>query len=299
VLPNEQIDVGGFEMVFGKPDFFPLRTYPSFEEPVEEQRIDPIAQLIESMSKMQGDQQFWFQLVTVPTGTAWVEKGEEEINKMHGIVKEEHHKGGFFPKIDLGISLGEAIAAPFRHPAEAHGTKHEEKPVKPQKLMLSSIEKARADGITEKIGKFGLQTTVRFMFLNRKGEQPPVDRNMSFAFGYIRQFNTQDLNNLKPSKEYNSAGFTVKGLFKKIRLNYKKRIMYERYTHVAHNHHAPILNIEELATLYHFPITAVSSTQLEKIESKKGAPPATLPIFEEDEPGENEESTVTQSSHGH
>jgi hypothetical protein len=283
VLPNDQMDVGGFEMTFGKPDHYPLRTYLSFEEPVEEQRIDPIAQLIEAMSKMQGDQQFWFQLVTVPTGTDWVDKGEKEINKIHGIEDKKEHKPSLWPSFDLGISLGEALRAPFEHPGAAAAHKKEEKPQKQIRTVLTAKEKELTEGIASKISKFGLQTTVRFLFVGRKGEQPPVDKNMPFAFGYIRQFNTQTLNNLKPSKEYNSAAFVIKGLFKKFKLGYRKRIMFERYTHVSQNHHAPILNIEELATLYHFPITAVTSTQLEKIESKKGAPPASLPVMEDSE----------------
>lgn len=279
VLPNDEIDVGGFEMVFAKPDYYPLRTYVEFENPIEEQRIDPIAQLVEAMSKMQGDQQFWMQLVMVPTGTDWVDKGEKEINKIHGIEEKKPHKSGFFGGAGLGFTLGDALRAPFEPPGGP--AEHKEEKPKQVRTVLTAKEKEVTEGIAHKISKFGLQTTVRFLFIGRKGEQPSVDKNMPFAFGYIRQFNTQTLNNLKPSKSYNSASFTVKGLFKKIKLGYRKRIMYERYSHVSHDHHAPILNIEELATIYHFPITAVTTTQLEKIESKKGAPPATLPIVEE------------------
>jgi hypothetical protein len=155
-------------------------------------------------------------------------------------------------------------------------------------MMLTASEKELTDGIANKISKFGLKTTIRFLFIARKGEIPGgVDRNMMYAHGYIRQFNTQNMNALRPDKTANSASFSVKGFFKKTKLQLRKRMMYERYTHVSHSHHAPILSIEELATLYHFPITAVSTTQLEKVESKKGSPPAGLPIIDERE--ENDE----------
>lgn len=283
VLPNDDIDVGGFEEVFGQPDFYPLRTYLAFEEPVEEQRLDSLAPLLESMSKMKGDQQFWFQLVVMPTGLDWVKKGEAEVNKLSGVEEEKPKKGGLFPGFDLGITLGEALRAPFEHPGEAK-SKKEEKTQRPLRLMLSASTKTKTEGIAEKIAKFGLKTTVRFLFLERRGETPGgVDKNMMLAHSYIRQFNTQNLNNLKPDKEANSASYSVKGMFKKLRLRYRKRIIYERYTHFSNSHHAPILNIEELATLYHFPITAVTTTEMEKIESKRGAPPATLPVIEEPE----------------
>lgn len=288
VLPNEQIDVGGFEEIFGKPTWYPLRTYPEFEALVEEQRLDTIGPLMEAMAKMRGDQQFWFQLVTVPTGTEWAEKGEKEINKIHNIEEKKPHKSGLFGGAGLGFTLGDVFRAPFQPPA-GPGAHKEEKPPKPPRMTLTAKEKELTEGIARKISKLGLRTTIRFMFIERRGETPGgIDRNMPFAHGYIRQFNTQTMNNLKPNKEYNSAGFTVRGMFKKIRLGYKKRIMYERYTHISHDHHAPILSIEELATIYHFPITAVTTTELEKIESKKGAPPATLPIIEEASPAEVE-----------
>ena len=282
VLPNKDIDVGGFEELFGAPNWYPLRTYLSFEEPVEEQRIDPLGQLVEAMSKMQGSQQFWFQLVAVPTGMDWVTKGMAELNKLHGIQKEPEHKPSLLPNFDLGISMSDALRAPFQHPGPAQEHKSQERQTKPPRVMLTSVEKELAEGIGRKISKFGLQTTVRFMFLERRGETPGgVDKNMMLAHGYVRQFNTQTMNALRPNKTFNSAGFTVKGMFRKTRLQFRKRLMFERYTHFSHDHHAPILNIEELATLYHFPITAVSTTPLQRIESKKGAPPAGLPIVED------------------
>jgi hypothetical protein len=68
-------------------------------------------------------------------------------------------------------------------------------------------------------------------------------------------------------------------------LNYKKRNVFKGYkdrdTHIG----LPmfILNIEELATLYHFPITTKTSTvpsNIERTESKKSQPPVNLPILE-------------------
>lgn len=281
VLPNHEIDVAGFEEIFGKPDWYPLRTYVSFEEPVEEQRLDSLAPLMEAMSKMTGDQQMWFQLIVVPTGDDWVKKGEAEINKMAGIEEKKPHKPSLLPSFDLGITLGEALRGPFEAPGEAK-PKHKEQTERPQRFLMSAAEREKSEGIAQKIAKFGFKTTVRFVFLEHRGETPGgIDKSMMFGHGYIRQFNTQNMNALRPDKANTSASYSVRGMFKKMRLNFRKRLIYERYTHLSHNHHAPILNIEELATLYHFPITALNTTQLEKIESKKGSPPAGLPIVEE------------------
>lgn len=43
---------------------------------------------------------------------------------------------------------------------------------------------------------------------------------------------------------------------------------------------SPILNSEELATMFHFPVrtSGMITPTLEKVESKKAGPPANLPI---------------------
>ena len=51
--------------------------------------------------------------------------------------------------------------------------------------------------------------------------------------------------------------------------------------HTLPARHKSILNIEELATVFHFPTVTVATSELEKVESRKGTPPATLPIVEE------------------
>ena len=38
------------------------------------------------------------------------------------------------------------------------------------------------------------------------------------------------------------------------------------------------MNIEELATIYHFPGDIASTPTLSRVEAKKGEPPANLPV---------------------
>ncbi len=278
-IPNEQFDLSGFEEVLRHENHLPIRTYPMFEESVEEHRIDTIAPLMEAMSKLKGDEQLWFQLLIKPTGEAFMKEGEEEINKLLGI-EERRKKVSAWPTFDLGITLGEALRAPFEHPGEAK-PKHEEKKEKMQKFLMTPIEKERAEAIQLKIGKIAFEATLRFVYIQRKGE--PEAGHMNSIHGFIRQFNTQHLNSLKPNGSTSTASYSVKGpLFKKMRIRARKRHLWEHYKHFAPTHHESILNIEELATVFHFPLAQVSTGELEKVESRRGAPPATLPVIEEE-----------------
>lgn len=280
-LPNKDLDLAGFEEVFGMPNPYPIRTYPMFEDPTEERRVDTIASFLEAMSKMKGDQQFWFQLIIVPTGTEFKEEGEKIIKKILHLDEEKKSKGGFLPNFDLGISLGEALWAPFEHPGAAK-KKDEKKDTNFMRFIISPGEKEVTEGIERKIAKFGFETTIRLLVIYNQAEGKSGERNVFLGHGYIRQFNTQNMNQLRPDKATTSASYAIRGLFKKTRLRMRKRLLYERYIHLSHNEKKPVLNIEELATIYHFPITAVSTSELEKVESRKGTPPATLPVVDED-----------------
>jgi hypothetical protein len=283
-LPNEEFDLAGYEAVFRKPNFYPLRTYPEFLENAndEEERVDPIAPLIEAMEKMRGDQQLWIQFVVTPEGEDFVKEGEKEINKIHQIDDTPAAKPSLWPTLDLGITLSEAIRAPIEHPGPANPAKdaNADKPKKQRVAALTASERERTEGIARKINKLALRTTLRVVAIERKGETANgLMSNLFLTLSYLRQFNTQNLQATRP--DGGTRTFSIYGTFKTIKQKYRKRILFERYQYLAQNNSAPIMNIEELATMYHFPITAVSSTGLEKIESKKGAPPATLPTIED------------------
>jgi hypothetical protein len=277
VLPNETFDVSGFEEVLRHENYLPIRTYPMFEESVEERRIDTIAPLMEAMSKLKNDEQLWFQVIVKPTGEGFQKEGQKEIKKLLGI--EEQKKPSMWPKFDLGISLGEVLRAPFEHPGEAQSSK-DQKQEKFPRFLMTPVDKERTEAIHLKISKIAFDATLRFLYVEKR-EGATDSGHMNSIHGFIRQFNTQNLNSLRPYSPTSTASYTVKYLFKKIRLRARKRYLYERYRHLTPAAHESILNIEELATVFHFPLAVVSTTELEKVESRKGSPPASLPIIEE------------------
>lgn len=284
VLPNKDLDVDGFEEIFGKPNPYPIRTYPMFEDAVEERRIDTMAAFIEALSKMKGDQQFWLQMVVVPAGTELVEEGEKIVNELLGIEEDKKAHTSIFPKFDLGFSFAEALRAPFEHPSLEVKDERKEDKTRFPKFLVPPTKKELADAIQRKIGKFGFDTTVRFLYIERKGETLEGGKHVMLGHSYIRQFNTHDMNQLRPFKATTTASYAVHGLFKKARIHWRKRNLYERYHHLTHVSPAPILNIEELATIFHFPTGAVSTSELAKVESRTGTPPAALPVIDETTP---------------
>ena len=275
VLPNKNLELFGNEQILKNPNCYPIRTYPMFEESVEERRVDPIAGLLETMAKLKTDEQIWIQILARPIGDEWKKEGEDIINKMFG---REKKKTGFWEFFGLGVTAGELVRAPFEHPS-LEAKKKDKDQLNLKFLVLSPSEKEVAEGIGRKIAKLGFETTIRFLYIDKRDAFSRD--NVAAVQGFFRQFNTQDLNLLRPNKKTMSAA--VHGLFKQTRLNLRRRILYERYRDLIFGPKKPkpILNIEELATIYHFPITGVETTYLEKVESRKGGPPAALPMMDD------------------
>jgi hypothetical protein len=173
--------------------------------------------------------------------------------------------------------LGEVVRAPFEHPGES---KKKEEKQNFMRFIITPGEKDVTEAIEEKISKIAFETTPRFLFLTKQGNSDPGV--VSALHGFVRQFNTQNLNSLRPNSVKTTASYAVRGMFKKTRIRWRKRMIYEDYRNISPSDKKSVLNIEELATIYHFPIAAVSTTELEKIPSRRGSPPAGVPTIEEE-----------------
>jgi hypothetical protein len=190
-----------------------------------------------------------------------------------GIEEEKKKSGNPFAGFGLGVSFGEIVRSPFEHPSL--------EPKKPDVKTTTTKTvrpgaKDMAEGIRQKMAKLAFQTTIRFLYIDRRASF--AKDNINAANAFFRQFNTQNLNFFKPDKETMTGG--VKGWFKNWKVAFRKHAFYDAYVHVRPRNNKCVLNTEELATIYHFPINAVGTTELAKVPSRKAGPPSSLPLIE-------------------
>lgn len=267
-LPNEVYDIWGTDYHLAKDDAYPIRTYFYFEEAVKEKRLDPIAAITEVMSKLKEDEALWIQIFIRPTGDDWKKKGEVLRDALVGR-KKPGSPPGFFEKIWL--FLKNLIIAPIEHPVWPEDQKKEEQ--QSRMLLLTPGEKDVIEALENKISRLGFQTNIRFIYIDKR--ESFTRSNVAATMSTFQQFNTQNLNSLRP----NIDTLTIaRGIFKKRKLWYRKRRLYDSYQKLMWPRKKSILNIEELATLYHFPSIVVESPLLRRVAAKKGEPPAGLPI---------------------
>jgi hypothetical protein len=151
-------------------------------------------------------------------------------------------------------------------------------------LSLTRGDQEIIKAIEEKTAKLAFQVTLRFLYIDKKDTFSP--ENISAIMGSFQQFNTAHMNGLKP--EVTAFGGLLARLFpwyKKVRVFAKKRRLYDYYVQRRFGYSGrlrdeklPILNIEELATIFHFPSLVVKAPKLQVLPSRKGSPPINLPV---------------------
>ena len=269
-LPNKTYDIFGIDYHLVREDAYPIQTWEYFEEAQEEKRLDPIAALTEAMSKLKNDEAIWIQIFVSPTGNEWKKEGEAIRDKLLG--REKAKKKGWSENV-FEFAKNLAIA-PIEKPTWAGS---EEKKKEPKSLLLLSPgERDVVEAIDKKIGRLGFETNIRFVYIDRRDSF--TRSNIAAVMSSMHQFNTQNLNALRPNVDTMTI---IRGnikYFKNRRLWYRKRRMWDSYWRMYWPKKTMVLNAEELATIYHFPSLVVEAPLLRRLGAKKGEPPAGLPV---------------------
>ncbi len=263
-LPNDTNDLFGSEMVLSKEDYYPIRTYPEFEEkssgPDYVKRIDPLASLAEVMSSLEAGEFLGVQLLIRPARETWVKKGQAEMDKLQG----KKPKAGESMLSNLVFEIEKAI------PGHVEVAKEDKKP---EQTQLTSGKQEAIKAAEKKMSKIGYECGIRFIY---SGPRENFHRaHISGVVGTFKQFSLQTVNSFK----LNTATVTAcKWPFKKQKEYKRKVFLLSKYKNRSLPMKEFVLNIEELATIYHLPDIGVRSPLLPRVEAKKGEPPVGLPI---------------------
>ena len=220
----------------------PIKTFESFE-------VDPLAGITGTLAKLNPDrsEELWIQILARPISDDWHKNTTDRwIRRVKTGTKSLFAGTG----IDWTWIM-EAFAALFRPPAG--GTNSE------VVVELSERDKTRIAKAEEKATKLGYEVKIRLAYLGQNDTDAKL--NMQALVGTFKQFNSTNLNGFKQ----------MGGSFNKSDLDsYKVRQFSNR---------GFILNISELASVYHLPHTSVETPNIVWASSKTAEPPATLPVL--------------------
>jgi len=274
-FPNNEYDLWGTELVLYQPSPYPIRTHLEFEDPTAMDRFkDPMASILEVMSKLGQSENLWLQILLVPAQPDWTKEGKDVINKILGakvtaprtivdIILD-------FPLKILGLVHDQVFSTTSGPEVKPQDTP----PGKPGDLTPGARHVLEA--VQNKLSKIAFKSKIRFLYWGRK-EVFSKGRGVAAFMGALKQFNTLDMNGFMPDKITKTSG---EGFSPLKDLANKQMSLVKNYATRAFSKGAKsfILNTEELATIYHFPVKAVKSPMLKTSETRRAEAPVSLPI---------------------
>ncbi len=265
---KDTMAVWGCEWDLTKADVYPIKTYIDYgldrESVKEEFKSDPITPVIEFLGGVHPQGQLWIQImiqshksdISVPNGmffskkTSWVSLAEKEVDKL---LRRDP-----VTKAYLQTAVGAAAPRP----------------------QFSKTEGEIVEAIHRSIAKPAFNVGIRSMYIAPPSEFQPM--NIVGMLSAWKQYSSVSLNGFRPARWHSIFDYPWQD-FLNIRRNRFSRLIIEYYKRRAY-FHSPykqkpgILNVEELATIFHFPGGVMSTPSFRKIMSKKSEPPANLPI---------------------
>ncbi len=227
------------EIVLTDKEFLPIKTFQSFE-------VDPLAGITGTLAKLEDtDEEIWIQMLVRPVKDDWHKASDSWIKSV---------KSGSISLFGGGGGAGKWFAGLFEMlwaPPE-QGT-----PGAPKEL--SERDKTRIAEAEKKATKLGYQVKMRIAYLGESTSDAKL--RMQGIIGTFKQFNSTNLNGFKQAND----SFAKEALVK-----YKTRLFADR---------GYLMNIEEVASVYHLPHTNVETPNIVWASTKTAEPPAKLPVL--------------------
>lgn len=205
--------------------------------------VDPLAAITATLAKLdKPGEEAWIQILIRPVSDDWHKRGARQIKRIEG------GGGGFLS--ETGTYVGQLFSA-LSTPPEDNGTNT----AAPE---LSERDKTRIRAIEEKGTKLGYQVKIRILYAGQ--DKNVAKLRMQAIHGAFKQFNTTNLNGFVSK----NSGYGVDKL-----AEYQARFFIDS---------GYILNIEELASLFHLPHTSVETPNIVWATTKTAEPPANIPV---------------------
>ncbi len=221
--------------------YLPIKTFQSFE-------VDPLAGITGTLAKLEDTgEELWVQILVRPIADSWHKASYQWIDSV------KKGGAGLFTADGLNFRwLGTLFEALWKPPEEGTGGTTVAK-------ELSEREKTRIAEAEKKATKLGFQVKIRVAYLGNSTTS--ARQRMQAIVGTFKQFNSTNLNGLKISHQsFDKDALTP----------YRARLFMDS---------GFILNIEELASVFHLPHTNVETPNIVWASTKTAEPPAKLPII--------------------
>lgn len=239
----------GAELGLTSPDFFPIKQYNQFEDKSTQMNVDPLSAITATLAKFSDpEEQAWIQFVLNPISE---KRGEylQKVYESYAQIKSKFFKKFFFKFFVKKSRLHRLIWFPISIL------------FKPKGKVASADPKAEdktQPGAKEKLSGLLYQANIRIVYVPKQKADSAAVVKLKEIAGSFKQFNLPASN-----------GFALAKIYK------DPEIVYRFQQRKIDNPF--ILNVKELATIFHLPNITVQTPNIFWVRSKKIEPPNDLP----------------------
>jgi len=265
-------NIYGTELAFTDPDIYPTKRYVQFEDKITRTAVDPIAGVTATLAKLNDvDEQAWIQMVVRPLDDKWrilftkcvkiinkgvyanIEKLQKAYTRMF-CTRNRIWRILFFPLYFIFWLQGLRAGSKISYSQDSHQTDDDM-----EDLTSKSHERESSTGAAmDKVVKLLYEGNIRILYLQKKKDPQTAKVKLREIAGSFKQFNIPQINGFK-------MGQYLKG--KEALDRFNSRYMENSF----------ILNVEELATIFHLPNQSVATPNIYWVKSRKLEPPVDLP----------------------
>ena len=228
------------ELTLTTDEFLPIRTFQNFE-------VDPLAGITGTLAKLETTgEELWIQVLVRPIPDDWQNAADRYINSIKN--GRMFSLPGFGGSMQWLIGVLGALWQPPEQGANQSTA-----------VELSDRDKTRISEAEKKATKLGYEVKIRLVYMGES--QTNAKLRMQALVGTFKQFNSTNLNGFRATK----------GMFGKEFID-----KYRKRSFIGDGF---ILNIEELASVFHLPHTNVETPNIVWASSKTAEPPSKLPVL--------------------
>lgn len=262
-------NIYGIELGLEDPDIYPIKRYAQFEDKISRNMVDPVAGITATLAKLNDiDEQAWIQVVIRPLGDKWriiftkcvkiIKKGiwsnVETFQRAYTKVfctRSRLLRIIFFPLYLLLWIHGLRAGTNLKN-ADTSGSENEEE------VSRTHERETSTEAAADKVVKLLYEVNIRIIYIQKDKNTESAKIKLNEIASSFKQFNIPHAN-----------GFRISGFIKG-----QKALDAFNHRYIKNPF---VLNVEELATVYHFPDKSVATPNIYWVKSKKLEPPVDLP----------------------
>ena len=263
----EEYDLWGTEYAKSKPGALPIKTYIDYgldkNTDTPEIQVDPIGNILEYFSHIGPGEYLWLQIIMKA-------RKHDEWYGLYDYAHDSYKLAGKQLLNDIMTGAAHRAQEVLKQSEIVEGKVN---------ALLTDGEKQQIEAIERAMGKLTFECGMRSLYITRKGKFNGV--NIGSLARLFDPYRSNDFNQINPTRGMSIFDYPWQD-FHNIRHNYIREQLFfyyknRAYFYVPYDQTPIFFNVEELASLWHFPNSKVNPPGLERVASKRAAAPVNLP----------------------